>query len=349
MGQVNALLTIAAGSGYNVLNLDDSGDSSNRTGTLSASSVSGFGMAGSISFSGISAENLWLGSGTDNLTLASTIAGPTLIVGSGLDTINVHATTGATTLLGGAGGLTVNVGSTQPTQGGVVDSITGQLIVAGAGSSVNTLNVDDSGSTSNKLGYLTSSTVAGLNMALGITYSGMSAVNINLGQGSDHFIITSTHAGTTNVQTGNGSNIIDVQSTSGPLTVSGGSGAETLNVFSTGSTSTFNAGTGTATINIFSDGGPTTINSDSAVTTINIQSISGATTVNGDGRDVINVGGAAPALGGTVSSISALLNIVGDRGYDVVNVDATGVPLSETGYLSSTQSLRLGNAQGHYL
>ena len=101
------------------------------------------------------------------------------------DTINVQAISGPTSLWGGSGNLTTNIGSAQPVQGGIIDDITAPLNVNGAGG-VNALNVDDSGSGVNKTGTLTSNTVTGLGMANGITYGGMAAVSITLGQGSVH-------------------------------------------------------------------------------------------------------------------------------------------------------------------
>ena len=334
------------GAGTNVLNVDDSGSSANRIGTLTSSALTGLGMTGGISYSHMSAVNITLGAGTESLTVASTIAGQTTVfAGAGPDTINVQSTSGPTTLWGGRGNLTANVGSLQPAQGGIVDNIRAPLTVNGA-SGVNALNVDDSGSASNKTGTLTSTTITGLNMAGGITYSGMAAVNIALGQGSVHFIIASTQTGTTSVQSGGGSDIVDVQSTRGATTVSGGAGTDTINVFSTGAPATINAGSGNAVINIFSVGGTTAINNNNAVATINIQSIGGATSVYGDGRDVVNVGSKAPQTGGVVSAISAPLLIAGGRGRDVLNVDGSGSNLPETDTLTATTLSGLGMPNG---
>ena len=222
LGYLGALLTLQGGSGTNVLNVDDSGSSANLIGTLTSSTLTGLGMTGNISFHNMSAVNIMLGSGTDSLTVAATILGSTAIfAGAGPDIVNVQAISGPTTLWGGSGNLTANVGSLQPAQGGVVDNISAPLVVNGA-SGVNVLNVDDSGSVSNKTGTLTSSTLTGLNMAAGITDSGMSAVNVALGQGSDLFTIASTHTGTTSVQCGNGADLVDIDSTRGATTVSGG-------------------------------------------------------------------------------------------------------------------------------
>ena len=97
-------------------------------------------------------------------------------------------------------------------------------------SGVNTLNVDDSGSGGAKNGTLTSSTITGLGMASGITFGGMAAVNITLGQGSVHFTIAGTHTGTTSVQGGNGTDTIDILTTRGATTVGGGAGGHNQRV-----------------------------------------------------------------------------------------------------------------------
>ena len=114
-------------------------------------------------------------------------------LGCGDDTFNVQSTNAitVTTLNTGAGSNTINVGSLAPTlAGGIVDNIQGALIIQGSGS--DTLNVDDTGSEGNKTGTLTSTTLTGLAMGeAGITYSGLSVLNISLGSGDDTFTINS--------------------------------------------------------------------------------------------------------------------------------------------------------------
>ena len=348
---ITASLDILGGAGANVLNVDDSGSNVARTGALGSFQflgatfydVTGLGMTGGgITYLNIAAVNVALGGGSNALTVSATIPGSTAIfAGGGPDTVNVQAISGPTTLWGSTGNLTTNVGSTQPVAGGIVDNISGPLFVIG-GSGTNVLNVDDSGSVSSKSGTLTSSTITGLNMAAGITYSGMANVNVALGQGSEFFTIASTDTGTTSVQCGNGADLVDIDTTRGTTNVSGGAGQDTVNVVSTGATTTINAGSGNALINIFSVGGPTTVNNTAATATVNIQTINGPTTVNGDGRDVINVGSLAPQTGGVVSAIESPLVINGARGMDIVNVDATGSLLPEAGTLTATTLTGLG-------
>ena len=71
---------------------------------------------------------------------------------------------GSSTVLqtGGTDGNTVNVSSMAPTAGGIVDNIQGALTILGNG--LDTLNVDDTGSTIAKTATLTSTTLTGMSM-----------------------------------------------------------------------------------------------------------------------------------------------------------------------------------------
>ncbi len=225
---IQALVTVT-GDGKDTLNVDDSGDLTGETGTLTSTTVTGLGMGASgITYSGLAALNIKLGSGNDIFNIQSTKAGTSTMLNTG------------------AGSNTVNVGSLAPVSGGIVDEILGALNVVGSGT--DTLNVDDTGSTANKTGTLTSTTLTGLGMGVsGITYSGISALNINLGSGNDVFNITSTNASTSTVlNTGTGSDTVNIGSRAplsggivdnirGSVNVVGG-GNDTLNVDDSGST-----------------------------------------------------------------------------------------------------------------
>jgi hypothetical protein len=114
------------------------------------------------------------------------------------DVINVNATLAGTTTTISTGGGTnlVNVGSLAPAAGGTADQIGGPLVLSNSPAGT-TLNLDDTGSTAAKTGFLTSSTITGLGMAGGISYTGVASVNVNLGSGNDIFNIQSTSAATT--------------------------------------------------------------------------------------------------------------------------------------------------------
>jgi hypothetical protein len=252
------------GNGNDILNIDDTGSVTGKTGTLTSSNLTGLGMgAGGITFSGVSILNLGLGSGNDTLTIAGTPSVPTNVNGNnGNDTFNIQATTGVTNLNGGAGDDTFNLGSLAPGTGGNVNAITGDLNIEG-GSGTNVLNVDDTGDLAANMGIVGIGRLVGLGLGSGVNYSKIQTLNINLGSGNDIFNISSSNAIT--------------------------------------------------------------------VTTVNA----------GPGTDTINVGSNAPASGGTLSYIFGALVIVGD-GNDTLNMDDTGDATGNSGVLTPTTITGLG-------
>ena len=205
LNNIQGALTVA-GSGSDVLNVDDTGSTGAKTGTLTSSKLSGLGMgANGISYAGVAALNINLGSGGNTFSLVSTSSATatTLNSGAGNDTVNVQGTGGVANVNSGAGVNTVNVGSKAPALGGVLNNIQGTLTVTGGGA--DTLNVDDTGSSGAKTGTLTSSTITGLGMGSGgINYSGVSGLNLNLGAGKNTLAITSLNAGTVTTVNGGG-------------------------------------------------------------------------------------------------------------------------------------------------
>ena len=108
-------------------------------------------------------------------------------------------------------------------------AIQGPLIIQGSGS--DTMNVDDTGSTTGKTGTLTTTTLTGLNMgASGITYTGLSNLNINLGSGDDTFLVKSTSTATTQIYGNGGNDVLNVRANTGPLNLFGGGGSNTFNL-----------------------------------------------------------------------------------------------------------------------
>ena len=57
--------------------------------------------------------------------------------------------------------------------------------------------MDDTGDTTHNIGTLTSTTITGLGMAVGITYGTIEHLVISLGSGDDTFTIESTHGAAT--------------------------------------------------------------------------------------------------------------------------------------------------------
>jgi hypothetical protein len=317
------------GSGADVMNVDDTGSTVAKTGTLTSTGLTGLAMGvGGINYSGLATLNISLGSGGNTFTISSTYVSTvtTLNSGSGADTVNVLAdsdttningqdgndtiniqTTGATTNVNtGAGVNTVNVGSLMPTVGGIADGIQGTVNVTGNGT--DTMNVDDTGSTGAKTGTLTSTSLTGLAMgAGGINYSGLATLNISLGSGGNTFTISSTKNTTV---------------------------------------TTLNSGSGADTVNVLSDAGVTNINGQGGNDTINIRTTGAITNVNtGAGVNVVNVGSLAPTTGGIVDGIQGTVNVTGS-GMDTINVDDTGSTVAKTGTLTSTSLTGLAMGVG---
>src|SRR5262249_7778776 len=128
------------------------------------------------------------GAGDTTYNILSTLGGSsttTLNTGDGNDTVNVQTTAGTTAVNLGGGTDTVNVGSNAPQSAGNLAGIQGAVTVTG-GSGADTMNLDDTGDGSPQSGTLTSSSITGLGMgASGIVYSGLAALNLDLGTGGD--------------------------------------------------------------------------------------------------------------------------------------------------------------------
>ena len=166
-GNVNSiagkLVINGQSAGIETLFVDESGDSGTTTGVLTSTSLTGLGMGSGMEYYGFDILNIGLGTGADTLSIRSTVAKTTINTGAVAANI-------------------INVGSLAPGQGSIVDLIQGVLRIIGHGK--DTLNVDDSGAAARKDGVLTPTTLTGLNMvASGITYSGLSRLDIRLGSG----------------------------------------------------------------------------------------------------------------------------------------------------------------------
>ncbi|HEY1860908.1 MAG TPA: hypothetical protein VGG61_11165, partial [Gemmataceae bacterium] len=89
---VLADVTVKSGSGPVTLNVDDSGDATGRTGTLTATKISGLGMGGVINYDPVVALNIMLGSGPDNFTITGIAPNTVTTVdgGPGTDTVDAN-------------------------------------------------------------------------------------------------------------------------------------------------------------------------------------------------------------------------------------------------------------------
>ena len=261
------------------MNVDDSGNPLGKNGTLTSNTLTGLNMGlAVITYNGLTLLNVFLSYGGNNFTVVSTNPATTT-------NINLRKNAASTKIITFSGADNVNIGTLQPYSNGVVDSIQAPVSVVGDG--MTTLNVDDTGSASNKTGTLTNNTLTGLNMApAGIAYSYLAALNISLGSGKDTFNILSTYYSTvTTLNDGVGNDIINVQATSGRTNIATQSGNDIINIGSLAP--------------VLEDG-----------ITANIQ---GAITVTGDGHDALNVddtGDTGTSTGTLTSSTLTGLNMV---------------------------------------
>ena len=210
---IGAALTVDGGSqsgGIDQLNLDDTADSIDNTGTMTATTIAGLGMGGITTYTNFEDLNIRLGSGSDVFNIQSTHAGAT-----------------RTTLVETrGGGGTVNVSSDT----GTLNEIDGPLTIVADGGS-DQINFEDSGDPLDNTGVLTSSTLTGFDMvAQGITYTGFEDLNILLGKGNDTLDVLSTHAGTNQIDTSGGNDIVNIETIDGVTTVALASGDDTVNV-----------------------------------------------------------------------------------------------------------------------
>ena len=309
---------IVKGGGNDTMNVDDTGDTAGQTGTLTSTTLTGLGMGDSgIVYSGLGNLNISLGQGGNTFLIISTPSATTRVNGGmGNDTFNVRATTGTLYLSGGGGSNVYNLGSLAPGTGGTVSGLSGAVFISGGTSflrlialadGTNTVNIDDTGDTTNVAGTLTSSTLTGLGMGVGVTFVSISAVNINLGSGTDTYNIQSTNSTTV---------------------------------------TTLNTGTGTDTVNLASNAATTYINLGGGNDFVNIQTTNATTYVNNTaGADTIDIGSNAPGAGGNVNGILGAVVVDGD-GSDTLNVDDTGSTVAKAGTLTASTLTGLGMGLG---
>ena len=196
-GNVNAIvgqLIVNGNADTDTFNVDDTGDAIVNDGVLTSNTLNGLGMGAGISYAGLEAVNIGLGSGNDTFRIDSTHTGTTVLdAGLGGDRVDVRTISGVTTVNGEAGGDTINVGSLAPATGGLVDGIGAVLTLnGGSDAGLDQINVDDTGDSVPNTGALTAAQITGLGMAVGITYGTIETLNIGLGSGVDTFTIEST-------------------------------------------------------------------------------------------------------------------------------------------------------------
>jgi hypothetical protein len=299
---------LVVGTGATGLNVDDGGDTTGRTATLSnAPFFSGFlgGITGlapapiewiptSTASGGVNGLTVYGGSGGNTFTVTGTsnfYSGMTLSTGTGNDTVNVENTTGVLDLYNPGGLDRVWVGSNGSALGGNVQGIGGPVNVYGPGATI--LSVDDSGDTTGRMAKLSNGALTGLAPA-----------NI-------YWTPTSSFLG-------GGVN---------GLNVYGGSGGSTFNV--------------TGTSNLYYD---TTLQTGTGNDAVNIAATTGGLYVdNSGGTESVVVGSLAPATaGGTLAGIGGFITVFG-AGATNLTVDDSGDTLARTATLTWSHVTGLGN------
>jgi hypothetical protein len=214
---IGGTLTINGGIGSNQLQINDQANAHATTWQLTGTSI----------------DRTYTVSGQPRIDLGITYSNiQTLAVhaGSGNDTAYVRGTTAATTVDIAGGYDTFNVGNAANR----LDDVQGALTVQG-GAGTNFLNVNDQGTTAPRQYSLTANTLTRSGAAQ-ISYSGMTAFNLNGGSGtvngtagSSTFDFLSTSAPGTQVYTGLGDDRVNlVASTATSLVVEDGGGADTI-------------------------------------------------------------------------------------------------------------------------
>src|SRR6185437_1908753 len=244
---IGAVLTLHGGGDKDSLNVDDSGDTNNNTGTLTSTRIDGLDMGGHIEYDGFASSpaddlNIVLGHGDDVFTILSTHTGLTTLEGrSGNDELNVQTISGETRVAGDGFSPTLTYGTNTICTGivginvpcglsggdrnfeGNLQGIGAALIVQGGGQGdIDRLNVDDSADLTGRSGLLQTTTITGLGMAAaGITYTQFEALHVTLGFGNDLFHVATTHFGTTRISGGPGNDRITVESIQGATQIEG--------------------------------------------------------------------------------------------------------------------------------
>jgi hypothetical protein len=223
VNSIEATLTVNAGTHSDTLQVLDSGDITNNTGTLTQTQISGLGMTGTINYTNVDLVQVNLGAGHDQLTVASTHTRRTAInTGGGDDTVQVQAIQGLTQIATGDGDDRIQVGNAAHT----ANDIAHRLIVTG-GAGVDSLQVDDSGETDSSSVVISNRTVSGLGMRNAVEYASIDHLNVTTGEGAATVSVQSTHQSVkTTVQTGAGDDRVWIRSAQGQTQIETGAGAD---------------------------------------------------------------------------------------------------------------------------
>ena len=270
LGNANSLagiigsVNVTNGPSYFHVNVNDGADNANHPSVmLSTHALTGLAPA-AINFSTtpicVSTLNISVGNGNNTYTITGSQAyqGTILDTGAGTDTVNVQAVDLPLTIngQGGGGNDVLNLGN-----GNSLAGIVGTVNIAN-GPSYFHVNVNDGADNANhpsvtlSPGGLTGLAPAAINFST--TPICVSTLNISVGNGNNTYTITGSQASQgTILNTGNGTDTVNVQGNAYALTVNaGGSGVDVVNVGNAGSVQQIL--------------GPLTITNPPSFTTINV-------------------------------------------------------------------------------
>jgi hypothetical protein len=379
-GNAQAILgavTVANTGGQFRLRIDDSADSAARSANLAVNTTTGFGSVSGLTPAVVNYKSSQLqeldvlgGSGGNTFTVAGTTAMSITAIkpGTRANTINIQNTvfTGSVVVAGQGAADTVNVGLA-----GSVQGILGEVFVGGS-SRVITVNVDDHADTVARSVTMDhevnpdTTDITGLAPGV-IKYNdvGVLTVNVKGGSGGNSFTIANTGRGeATFLNTGAGTDTVNVERTSGSLSIDAQGGTNAINVGLVGSVQSIqgkldivgnpnsfalqiddSADLTARTVHMGANGGlgfivnlaPATINySTSAVQNLVVRGGGGGNTFTIS--DTLGAGG-NPAAGTTLRS---------GNGNDTVNVQGTTAEITVDGQTGSDKVVvgLAGSVQG---
>ncbi len=336
-GTVNVSNTSGGGT---TLNVDDSGDTTGQTVTVTNGSVSGTWSPASINYTGgqVTSLNLLGGDGGNTFNVQSTASGTTT-------SINTNDTSTASI------NNTVNIGSLAPSLGGTLANIAGPVNISG--NSLTTVVVDDSGDTTGQSVTVTNNSISGTWAPAAINYANVSTLTIDGGSGLDTYNVQSTASGTTTDLLLQSASTVKVGSIAPSLGGTLAAIAGPLNVSNASVMAVDDSGDGTgqtATITNSSISGtwsPATITytnlstlsilGGSGANTFNVLSTSATTNLITNPTGVIFSGGATVKVGnaGSVQGILGALNIENPPDFNFIVVDDSADPTARTVTLST--------------
>ena len=351
LNAISALLTINGEGGFDILNLDDTGDGANNTGALTATQITGLGMSQGIIYGTLERLNLDLGRGSDEFTVRSTHNKETNLEShDGLDVINIQTIAGVTHLNTGTGSDNINVGrnangsrsNRRSNSNGDLNGIAALLVIDGQSptSGSDWLTIDDTADAAANIGTLTGSRIDGLGLSPhGIHYNAIEHLVISLGNGGNTFVVNGTHGSATSafvedttLNSGNGADLVTINNVTDKLVVNAQAGADTVHINDVTNRLIVNGQDDTDTVNVNGTraNSHTTINGNLGNDTVNVRGMDGLVELFGGANDdTINVGSITPTLPsfpttqeGNVDGINGLLKVDGGTGInDSLNVD----------------------------